>query len=62
LFGLFFRRIGWARNKARLAMFHAQTVEKLAHLGRTSAYAGEFFDGVLRGGTGGGGMLAKMLC
>ena len=54
MFGLFFRRVRWSRNKARLAMFHAQTVKKLAHLGWTTANAGELFNGTLRFGAGGG--------
>jgi hypothetical protein len=60
LFGLFFQRVGAAGHKAGLTMFHAQTMKKLPHLGRTPANAGELFDGVLSLGAGGGWMLAKM--
>ena len=41
-------------------MFHAQTVKKLAHLGWTTANAGELFNGTLRFGAGGGRMFAEM--
>ena len=41
-------------------MFHAQTMEKRPHLGRTPVNAGESFDDVLGLGSGGGRVFAKM--